>query len=197
MITGLTSGSYQNMQLNAGLFIKNLNYSNVANAAALAALIETNRASVLGATYGGGFFRCVPSLRPIPVDGARAAFVGGEVNDGWDVRISTTLKEATPDNFKLALMSCDKVTNGKVTTLTIRTEIKNADYLSNICWVGDLADGQFVLIEIANALNVNGSTFRFVDRGEGTLPVEFMGHLSSVLNTDAAPCKVVFFDKAT
>ena len=94
-------------------------------------------------------------------------------------------------------MSCDKVTNGKVTTLTIRTEIKNADYLSNICWVGDLADGQFVLIEIANALNVNGSTFRFVDRGEGTLPVEFMGHLSSVLNTDAAPCKVVFFDKAT
>lgn len=197
MITGLTSGSYQNMQLNAGLFIKNLNYSSVANAAALAALIETNRANVLGATYGGGSFRCVPALRTIPVDGARAAFVGSEVNDGWDVRLSTTLKEPTPDNFKLALMSCDKTTNGKVTTLTVRTEIKNADYLSNICWVGDLADGQYVLIEIANALNVSGSVFRFVDRGEGTLPVEFMGHLSSVLNTDTAPCKVVFFDKAT
>lgn len=197
MITGLTSGTFENLQLNAGVFLINFDFSEYTDADALhtavAAAINDDTLC-LGATRGGGSFECTPSTRTIEADGMRYPFKGSTVNDMWTVKLKTTLLECTPDNFKRALIAADKTTTGNITTLKVRTDIQDADYIPKLCWVGDTSDG-FVLIELTNALNLSGASFTFTDKGEGTLPVEFQAHAASLEDQDHAPFQIVFFDK--
>ncbi len=198
MTTGLTPQTFENLQLNAGVFLKDFDYSGIEDPDALAdAVISAleSREGVLGATRGGGTFTCAPSIRNIEADGKRSEFVGSTVNDGWTVRLSTTLLEATPENFKDALMSADVTVTGNVTKVQPRTAIKREDYISHLCWIGDTAKG-LMLIELDNALNIDGASFTFTDRGEGTLPVNFMAHQDNLLNQEEAPCRVLFFNEA-
>lgn len=199
MTTGLTTKTFDNLQLNAGVFLKNFDFSSATDAAALKTKIATAITAgtdVLGATRGGGSFECTPSTRTIEADGMRYPFKGSTVNDMWTVKLKTTLLEATPENFKLALMSADIAENDNVTTITIRTDIKDTDYIPKLCWVGDTSKG-YVLIELSNALNLSGATFTFADKGEGTLPVEFQAHAASLEDQEHAPCQIVFFNPAT
>lgn len=196
MITGVTPSTFETLQLNAGVFLKNFEYSGLADKAALAAAIKTavGGDSWLGATRGGGSFSATPELRQIEVDGKRSEFVGSEIVDGWDVKLSTSLIEVTADNFALALGIADVTKSEKKTSIKLPNEIKDAHYISNIVWVGDLADGRFVLINIDNALAVGGINFQFQDKSEGTLPVELTAHQAGLEDQDYAPCEVVFFE---
>ena len=60
-------------------------------------------------------------------------------------------------------------------------------------YVGDIADGSVVLIDLKNALNTTGLTMTFTDKGEGTIPFEFHAHQDSVNDTDTAPFTVKYF----
>lgn len=199
MLTGLRPETFQNLQLNAGVFLLNFDYSAINDKAALEvavlAALESGE-GVLGATIGGGNFNCTPSMRTIEADGMRYPFVGSTVNDMWTVELSTTLKEVTPENFALALVSADVTNNSGKTIVSVRTDIKNTDYQNKLCWVGDLSDGKFVLIELDNALNTAGANFVFSDKSEGTIPVTFRGHVSGLKSQVNAPCRVIFFDDA-
>lgn len=201
MTTGLSATSFQKLQLNAGLFLTGFDYTTITDKAALKTkLAETIKkgTGVLGATRGGGTFTCTPEIRNIEADGKRYEFVGSTINDGWTVKLSTTLLESDAASFKLALMSADL--NGEAAdgmqTLKIRTDIQDSDYLSNLCWVGDTSKG-YVLIALKNALNISGASFSFSDKGEGTLPVEFQAHQSGIEDMEYAPCEVVFFTEKT
>lgn len=199
MTTGIHNETFKNLQLNAGAFLADFDYAQhttlSALKAAIAELIETNDGTLLGLTQGGGTFQCTPTLRNIEGDGIRSSFVGGTVNDGWTVKLTGTMKEITPGNFQRALISADKETSGELTTLTVRTAIKDEDYIPSICWVGDTAKG-LVLIALENALNTVGATFTFTDKGEGTIPFEFQAHQKDATNQDTAPCKVIFLEEA-
>lgn len=199
MITGLRPATFENLQLNAGVFLVNFDVDSFSDAAALEdgilAALE-NDAKILGATSGGGSFVAKPSVRTIQLDGMRYAVVGSTVNDVWDCRLTTTLKEVTPENFKRALISCDVDTNKEhVTCLKIRTDIDNKDYIPKISWAGDTNKG-FVLIELDNALNIEGATFTFTDRGEGSMPVNFLAHIDNFSKMEYAPARIYFFDEA-
>lgn len=199
MITGLRPETFENLQLNAGVFLIDFDASNIADADALedgilAALEEGTK--ILGATMGGGTFNATPTIRQIEADGMRYPVIGSTVNDMWTVKMSGTLKEVTPDNFARMLLSCDKDTSkANITTLTVRTDIKSSDYIPKLCWVGDTSKG-FVMIELDNVLNLNGATFTFTDKGEGTLPFEFQAHAGDLKSMDKAPFRIHFFDKA-
>lgn len=200
MTTGLSATTFEKLQLNAGIFLTGFDYSSATDAAELktklADYIKAGK-GILGATRGGGKFTCTPSTRSIEADGKRYEFVGSTVNDGWTVSLSTTLLESDADTFKLALMSADVTTtdNKGKSTIRIRTDIAATDYLPKLCWVGDTSKG-YALIELENALNISGASFSFTDKGEGTLPVEFRAHQSSLESTEYAPCTVVFFNQA-
>lgn len=198
MMTGLRPETFQNLQLNAGVFLADFDYSSAADKAALEDLVLAALESgegVLGATRGGGTFQCTPSTRTIEADGMRYPFKGSTVNDMWTIKLTTTLLEPNAENFKRALMCADVATKGSVTTLTVRTAIADTDYIPHICWIGDTSNG-FVLIELDNALNLTGANFTFTDKGEGTLPVEFQAHQASLTDQENAPFRIVFFDKA-
>ena len=197
MTTGLSPTTFEKLQLNAGVFLTGFDYSSITDATAMKTAIATaikNRTGVLGAIRGGGSFTCTPEIRNIEADGKRYEFVGSTINDGWTVKMSTTLLESDAETFKIALMSADVSgveTDGKQ-TIKIRTDIQDSDYLPKLCWVGDTSKG-YVLIELENALNISGASFSFSDKGEGTLPVEFQAHQSSLEDAEHAPCTIVFF----
>lgn len=196
MTTGLRAETFENIQLNAGVFLQGFKYDTATDAATLKALIATaieSGTGVLGATRGGGSFECTPEIRTIEADGMRYPFKGSTVNDLWTVKLKTTLLETTPDNFARALMCADVETTGGKTTVRVRTNIELTDYQDSICWIGDTSKG-YVLIKLDNALNLTGASFTFTDKGEGTLPVEFQAHNASLEDQEHAPFEIVFFD---
>lgn len=195
MTTGLSPATFTRLQLNAGAFLINFDVDEYATVAALkSAIVEalTTGEKALGATRGGGTFQCTPTMRSIEADGKRAEFVGSTVNDGWTVKLTTTLLEITPENFKRALISADiEAGEGGKKIVKIRTRVADTDYIPTLCWVGDSSNG-LVIIELTNALNLTGANFTFTDKGEGTLPVEFQAHQADLLAQDYAPCRVIF-----
>ena len=196
--TPLRADTFKKLQLNAGIFIKNLTIGADASAMATAiAAAITAGTNILGATRGGGTFTVTKETRQPDVDGRRARFVGDTIVDSVDGYLSTTLVEITPENFALGLGSADIAVNGKKKTITMNVGIRDTDYIDSLVWVGDLADGQFVAIELLNALNTADLSFAFTDKGEGTIPIEMHAHQADVNTNDTAPFRVHFLDKPT
>lgn len=194
----IRSETFQNLQLNAGIFIKDFDYSSTADASALKTAIAaaiTAGTDILGATRGGGTFTATREIRTPEVDGMRYGFKGSDFVDSVDAFLSTTLIEVTPDSVAACLGNATSTTSGKKTTIKMHTAIEDGDYLTNICWIGDLADGRLVLICLKNALNTADFTLTFTDKGEGTLAAEFHARQAEVNDYDYAPFEIVFFDK--
>lgn len=200
MTTGLRASTFENLQLNAGMFLANFDYSTATDAASLGALLKTERektsgSALIGATRGGGTFVCTPNTRSIEADGKREEWKGSSVNDGWTIKLTTTLLEINADNLKRSFGTADVTDTEKKHTIKIRTDIKDADYIESLVWVGDTSKG-YVLIAIKNALNTAGATLTWTDKGEGTIPVEFTAHQDGLGTDGYAPCEVIFFDPA-
>lgn len=200
MTTGLRASTFENLQLNAGMFLANFDYSTATDAATLGALLKTERekisgSALIGATRGGGTFVCTPNTRSIEADGKREEWKGSSVNDGWTIKLTTTLLEINATNLKRSFGTADVTDTEKKHTIKIRTDIKDADYIESLVWVGDTSKG-YVLIAIKNALNTAGATLTWTDKGEGTIPVEFTAHQDGLETDGYAPCEVIFFDPA-
>lgn len=200
MTTGLRASTFENLQLNAGMFLANFDYSTATDAATLGALLKTERektsgSALIGATRGGGTFVCTPNTRSIEADGKREEWKGSSVNDGWTIKLTTTLLEINATNLKRSFGTADVTDTEKKHTIKIRTDIKDADYIDSLVWVGDTSKG-YVLIAIKNALNTAGATLTWTDKGEGTIPVEFTAHQDGLETDGYAPCEVIFFDPA-
>lgn len=200
MTTGLRASTFENLQLNAGMFLANFDYSTATDAATLGALLKTERektsgSALIGATRGGGTFVCTPNTRSIEADGKREEWKGSSVNDGWTIKLTTTLLEINADNLKRSFGTADVTDTEKKHTIKIRTDINDADYIESLVWVGDTSKG-YVLIAIKNALNTAGATLTWTDKGEGTIPVEFTAHQDGLETDGYAPCEVIFFDPA-
>ena len=194
----IRSETFENLQLNAGIFIKNLDYASIADATALKTAIAsaiTAGTTILGATRGGGQFVATRETRTPEIDGMRYGFVGSDYVDSIDAYLSTTLVEVTPAAVKDCLGAATSTTSGKKTTIKMKTAIESADYLTNICWIGDLADGRLVCICLKNALNTADFNLTFTDKGEGTLAAEFHARQAAVNDYDYAPFEIVYFDK--
>ena len=199
MITGLRPKTFENLQTNAGAFLKTFDWRKYKTLEDLeTAVIEAldNIKHLIGATIGGGSFQCTPSIRNREADGMRYPIVGSTVNDMWTVKLTGTMKEITPQNFKDALICADieESEGGKIKKVKVRTDIKESDYIPSLCWVGDTSRG-LVLIELQNALNLTGANFTFTDKGEGSLPFEFQAHAKDLASMEYAPVEIVFFDE--
>lgn len=152
MTTGLRASTFENLQLNAGMFLANFDYSTATDAATLGALLKTERektsgSALIGATRGGGTFVCTPNTRSIEADGKREEWKGSSVNDGWTIKLTTTLLEINATNLKRSFGTADVTDTEKKHTIKIRTDIKDADYIESLVWVGDTSKG-YVLIAI-------------------------------------------------
>lgn len=199
MITPCRTETFQNLQLNAGAFLIGFAYSEYTDATAMRTALATalqDSSKLLGATRGGGTFVVTSEIREPDVDGKRYRFKGGAFVDSVDAQLSGTLVEIRPEVFAKVLATGESTTSGQKTTVKMHTAIQNTDYIDSLVWVGDMSDGGLVLIALKNALNNNGMTLTFSDKGEGTIPFEFHAYQNTVEDYDYAPFEVIFLDKA-
>lgn len=199
MITACRTETFQKLQLNAGAFLVDFDYSTYTDATTLRVALATalaDNTKVLGATRGGGTFVANSEIREPDVDGKRYRFKGGAFVDSVDAQLTGTLVEIRPNTFAKILATGETTTSGSKTTVKMHTAIEDTDYIESLVWVGDMSDGGLVLIALKNALNSNGMTLTFSDKGEGTIPFEFHAYQDSVEDYDYAPFEVIFFDKA-
>lgn len=198
MTSPIRTAGFQNLQLNAGIFLINLDYSNIADSASLKSAIAsaiTTGTDILGITRGGGTFTVNREIRQVEADGVRYAYKGQDIVDSAEAYLTGTLLEINATNFKRLLGTGDVATNGHKTTVTMHTAVNpDTDYIQHLCWVGDIAGGGLVLIELDNAFNTADFSLTFSDKNEGTLPFEFHARQDSVADYDNAPFRVVFFD---
>ena len=136
-------------------------------------------------------------MRQIEADGKRYEFVGSEVIDSWAIKLTGTLIEIVPGNIMRVLSTGEATENEakNITTIKTRTSLKDTDYIKSVTWVGDTSKGA-MMITLHNALNVSGATLTINDKGEGTLPFEFVAHQSDVEQTEYAPYEIVYLNPA-
>ncbi len=198
-VTGLRTSSLENLVLNEGAFLVGFDYSAMTTAAALEAGIVAalqDNTKLLGATLGGGTFRCVPTTRQIEIDGIRGNVKGATHVDSWDIRLTGTLKELKKSVLAKLMMCADvdsSVTN--VQKITLHPDIKSTDYIPNLCWVGSTPYG-YILIGMTDVLNVAGVVMTFQDKNEATVPFEFMSHSHSLTGDDDLPVEVILLTAA-
>ena len=177
--TGLTDRTIVNLQLNAGVLLTSYTKGE--------AIAEED---IIGATRGGGSFTAVPTVHQVAVDGAPTYFKCGERVDDWVVTLNATMLEFSDEGISRALgVGVTKTESGSGTTkdvtFKVNRTIKDAEY-KDIYWVGDLSNGQNVVIKLENALNISGFSLTVTDRGEGTYPLALIAHYT-VDDLDTAP----------
>ena len=202
MVTPCRTETFQNMQLNAGAFLIGFDYSEYNDATSLRTALKTalqDTTKLLGATRGGGTFVVTAEIREPEVDGKRYRFKNGAFVDSVDAQLTGTLVEVRPEIFAKILATGETDTSEEApgkTVIKMHTAIQDTDYLPSLVWVGDMSDGGLVLIALKNALNNNGMTLTFSDKGEGVIPFEFHAYQDTAEDYDYAPFEVVFLDKA-
>jgi hypothetical protein len=195
-VSGLSTDSFTNMQLDAGVFLADVDLSGAKSKKEIREILRQELETLdncLGATDGGGSFTAEPEVREIEADGMRSAIVGSTVIDSWEIKIESTFKEITSKNLARALITSEKVMENGVEKIKLRTSIKRSDYIKNLCWVGDMLGGGYILIKLENVLNVSGANFTFTDKGEGSIPMEFKAHQAN-LRDGYAPFEIIYLD---
>lgn len=198
MITAVNADVMNNLNPTAGVVMCNVSLDGVADAAAMAALIETSRGNAenwIGVTDGDikvdeGRKSWSPTFND-----KRMPFKGDKYLDTAEPKISFNMLEYIPENVVLASGAADQSGSGAHITVTPRAEYKDADYKTNIVYATMVGHEGIYAVELLNALCVKGLSSTHGDKKVGQLAVEFMGHTADPSKKDM-PIKYHFF-KAT
>lgn len=189
---GVTANTAKHLQLDAGAFFKNFDPTQDTYASASAKLI--------GATAGGGSFAAIPTIRRIEVDGLKGATKGYESLDEWEVTMTANVKEITAEAIQMALATASaadtkspsSVTANNYKKITAANDIADADYMTNITWVGRLSGSSLpIIIVVKNALATNGLTLTTADKSEGVIAMTITGHYT-VSDLDTPPFEIYY-----
>lgn len=176
IFSGFNASTAKHLQLDAGAFLRDYDVNTDT--------WETAKdTKCIGATSGGGNFSAVPTIRGVEIDGVKGAAKGLQNIDTWTVTLTANVKEFTAEAMKMALGAADAGSDNApegYTRISGRSELKDADYLDNLTWVGRLSgSGKPVIIVVKNALSTNGLSISFADKSEGLIPITVTGHYTA------------------
>ena len=189
ILSAFRKDTAQNMQLDAGIFVANLT-----NPSEFDGVIPETAIN-LGATSGDNSFTYTPEFRDIleDVNGARGKYKGAQVIDTITAEMSGTMKEITAENIKIALSSADIIegsSSEKFDKIKPRLEVKDIDYLENLCWIGSINnESELIIIEMKNVLNTSGFSYTATDKGSGSVEFTFVPHFD-LENPDDIPVTI-------
>ncbi len=132
---------------------------------------------LLGATRGGGKFEAKPSIRPIEIDGVKGRAKGLQVIDSWEVSLSANVLEVSKESLTRGLTATHpEEENGDYDVISAKNYIDIEDYVENITYVGKISGKEHpVIIQVYNALNVEGLSLTTKDEDEAVIALNFAG----------------------
>lgn len=187
--SGFTEGTAQKLLLDAGAYFKNF----IVGEDTFETAVEGDK--LIGATSGGGTFSAVPEVKDIEIDGVWGPTVGLTRIISWDVNMMATIKEISAETAKLALGAA-QVEDGPegYKKITANNDYRTEDYIDNIVWIGRLSgSGDPVIIEILNALSVEGINLTMADKDEATIPTTLTAHYKAD-DLDTPPFAIYYPD---
>lgn len=196
LLSAFNKDTANNLQLDAGIICKGITNPYKPTESEL-------KTKCIGATSGGAEFEVTPEITNIfeDLDDAKGKYKGGVEITNIDIVFSFTMKEMTAENFKLA-MGCADITKVQAnqlssdnlphTLLKPRLEIKDEDFIDNICWYGRKRNGEKVCIVLHNVFNEGGLNYTSESAGKGSLEVELHAFFD-LENPDKVPYEVIIF----
>lgn len=181
-ITGYTTKTKENLQLDSGAYYKNFIVGTDT--------VATASTKLIGATNEGGSFTAKATYRNVPVDGVHGDLKDMVFIDKWDVNLAVNTMEITTDNLKMALGAAD-VSVGEVKWDLVegRMDVTDADFLDNITFVGRISGSQEpIIIQVLNALCIDGLVLASKDNGNAVVALNFKGHVENA--NDKPPFKI-------
>ena len=173
-ISGFNSETAKNLILDAGAIFVGFDIENDT--------YETAKATkLIGATSGGNTFEAKPEFRNVEVDGVKGKAKSLSFLTSWEVTMSVNLLEFREETFKYGLAavnSNDLTIGGKdYVSIKARNDITDTDYLDNITFVGTISgSSEPVIIQVYNALNLEGLSVNAVDGDDVVAELVFTGH---------------------
>lgn len=161
MLTRLTDGQTQKIQIDEGIVVLNLGE-------------QTEK--ILGPCRGGAEFKATPSIRNIDYDGSRGKTMGLQVKDGEDVSLKIITLNCSQENLALA------IPNAVVNATTNKIEqgsfglISKTKYIPKISVITQTLDGKYKILHLKNALHEGEFNFKAIPKAENEHNLELFGH---------------------
>ena len=197
--TTIPETTFKNIQLNAGILVKDFDPS------------TQEIIGLLGATTGGINFTGTPNFEDFgeDIDNCPKNTMELKKLTEWDVNMSGTFVTVTAETAHLLVGAAD-IDGIKITP---RKDVLLTDY-DDVWWVGDYSDENngvdagFCAIHMFNSLNTGGFQLQSNDKGKGQFAFTFTGHVSMnaqdvvpfevyVKGSDDEPTPQVLIDKHT
>lgn len=177
MITGATSGTFQNLQLGVGAFISEA-YTGT-----------FDKSKVIGATRGGASISIVPVMRSIAVDGIPDNTKEARVIDNFTATATfTAIEVGNKDILVRALAGADYSASTK--KITLRHKLADGDF-KDIYWLGETSKGDMIQITFKNSLSTGGMSLQANDKGEGEVAITIEANYS-VADLDTPPVEIQY-----
>ena len=166
--TKIPENTFNALQLDAGVILKNFDPANPA---------EPADDDILCATTGGITISCTPTFSDLSedVDNVKAGMMEFMHLDSWECTMSTTSIGTSLDLLRWALGSAD--IDASTSKVSPRKDLRQTDF-QNLWWVGDRADGGIVAVEIKNALSTGGMSLTTSKNSKGQTAITITGHIS-------------------
>lgn len=171
--SGFNTGTAESLLLDAGAFFANFDIETDT--------FETARATkLIGATRGGGKFEAKPNIRAIPIDGVKGVAKGLQVIDDWTVTLEANIIEIKKETLFKGLASAF-IASGEADVedyelIMANNYISLEDYMDNVTFVGKISGKtKPVIIQVLNALNVEGLSLQTKDKDEAIIALKFTG----------------------
>lgn len=193
MVTPVTADTFARLNFSAGMVAHDIDLSKVADAEALAALLQTNAANSFGATKGNPRIDENRSYWSASFNGKRMPYKGDTRFDSARPTLGVTLVEFTPSNQAAASGAATVETNGNVTTVQPLADIKEGSYYSNVLFIGNNGTDGLYVAELKNALCVSSGAATFTDKDIASFDVEFAAHANNPADIKHLPIKYYFF----
>lgn len=179
MIDPIHAQTHENLQLGEGVLLRGADLDAMllsGDPAGKLAEILAERGRLIGATKAGCVFRCIPTI----VDttrGMRTPAVGETLIGRWEVTLSGTLLEVTPENASLLFnQPLYEYTGGQAVMAPDPDPAPAAN--TDVCWVGDTGCG-LLAIEIRCPVSIGGMVFRATRGGLGEADFTLLAHKRS------------------
>lgn len=181
--TVIPKNTFDGLQMDAGVLLKTFDPATGA---------APKDEDIICATTGGINPTCVPTYSDLgeDVDNCPTNMMELKHLDGWECKMAFTSLGVSPELIRMTLGAADiNTTSGAITP---RRNLDQNDF-TDLWWVGDLANGGFVAIQLKNALSTAGFSLQTTKAGKGQVSVELTGHVS-INDQDTMP--MVFYSVA-
>jgi len=167
--TQVKYNAFKEIQVEAGVILKHFNPSNPV----------INTQDIVCVTSGGITITAKPEFSDYfeDVDNVPNNTMEGKQVDNWECTLSTTALDTSAEAIKMMLGVADIDAND-TSKITPRRDINLSDFISELWWVGDRADGGFIAVQVLNVLSTDGFALQTTKNGKGTTGITLTGHFS-------------------